>query len=149
MNTLNNPNKVGEANKTFLRVQKWITIMFAIISIVNIPLILEYFAPEILNNPEIWHLVCGSLSIITQMIISIYISIKHKRPTFSLSKFTLRLYGLPKFKDDTHQHKKRALNKIFIESHIKNLSDKIEVIDINFGPKNTQFLDEVQKMHNF
>ena len=95
MNTLNNPSKVGEANKSFLRLQKWISIMFLIISIVNIPLILEYFAPEILNNSEILHLVCGSLTIITQMIISIYINIMHKPPNFSLSKFTLRLYGLP------------------------------------------------------
>ena len=83
------------------------------------------------------------------MVISIYLNIKHKAPIFSISKFTLRLDGLPKFKDDTLKHKKRAINKIFIESHIKNLSDQIEVIDINFGPKNTEFLDQVQKMHNF
>ena len=38
---------------------------------------------------------------------------------------------------------------MFIESHIRNLSDKIEVIDINFGPKNTNYIEEVQKMHTF
>ena len=149
MNTLNNPSKVGEANETFLRIQKWVCVMFGVISAINVPLILLNFLPEILNNLEVWKLVCGSLTIVAQMTISIYISSQHKAPATSLSKFTLKMSGLPKFKDETLQHKKRALNKLFIESHIRNLSDKIEVIDINFGPKSTKILEKVQKMHEF
>jgi hypothetical protein len=43
MNTLNNPSQVGEANETFVRIQKMICIMFAIISIINVPIILLNF----------------------------------------------------------------------------------------------------------
>ena len=54
-----------------------------------------------------------------------------------MSRFTLKLKGIPKFKDEVFQHKKKLINKIFIESHIRNLSDKIEIIDINFAPIST------------
>ena len=69
--------------------------------------------------------------------------IQHKTPNQSMSKYTLKLKGLPKFKDETLLHKKKSINKIFIESHIRNLSDKIEIIDINFCPKNSGCIEEV------
>ena len=38
---------------------------------------------------------------------------------------------------------------MFIESHIRNLSYKIEVIDINFAPNSTKVIDEIQSMHDY
>jgi hypothetical protein len=81
------------------------------------------------------------------MVFSVIIRGQHKQPEYGLSKYTVRLDGLPKFKDEMFASKKRMINQIFIESHIKNLSDKIEVMDINFGPNSTFILDTVQQMH--
>ena len=127
-----------------------LAIMLGVISIVNIPLIAMHFSPEILKNHEEYiKLVCNCLTIITQMVISIIMESQHKAPAFSLEKFTLKLKGLPKFKDEIFLNKKKLITKIFIESHIRNLSDKIEVIDINFGPRSTARMDEIAEMQKF
>lgn len=73
MNILNNPTNVNEANRTLLRVNKWTCLMFACISIINVPMIIEQFWSEILNQREIWTLVCSSLTVVATMVFSIFI----------------------------------------------------------------------------